>query len=168
MIPHGSFTRAKSAGDTIYTITLTKDFYMCDHEVTQAEYQAVMGTNPSLFIGDNLPVEKVSWYDAITYCNKKSIADGLTPCYTVSGVDFSGIVTVPTSSDPTWNAATCDFNASADVSDPSGASSSSSGRVRRGGSLGQNSGLCSVASRSNSSPPSRVIIMGFRVVRNAP
>lgn len=86
LIPHGSFTRAKSAGDTIYTITLTKDFYICDHEVTQAEYQAVMGTNPSNFIGDNLPVEKVSWYDALVYCNKKSLADGLTPCYSVSGV----------------------------------------------------------------------------------
>ena len=85
-------------------------FWICGHEVTQAEYQAVMGTNPSNFTGDdNLPVEKVSWYDAITYCNKKSIAEGLSPCYTVSGVDFSGSVTIPTSSDATWNAATCDF-----------------------------------------------------------
>ena len=85
-------------------------FWICDHEVTQAEYQAVMGTNPSNFTGDdNLPVEKVSWYDAITYCNKKSIAEGLSPCYTVSGVDFSGSVTIPTESDSTWNAATCDF-----------------------------------------------------------
>ena len=85
-------------------------FWICDHEVTQAEYQAVMGTNPSNFTGDdNLPVEKVSWYDAITYCNKKSIADHLNPCYTVSGVDFSGSVTIPTSSDATWNAVTCDF-----------------------------------------------------------
>ncbi|MBR3542746.1 MAG: SUMF1/EgtB/PvdO family nonheme iron enzyme [Treponema sp.] len=63
-------------------------FWICDHEVTQAEYQAVMGTNPSNFTGDdNLPVEKVSWYDAITYCNKKSIADHLNPCYVVGGKD---------------------------------------------------------------------------------
>lgn len=96
-------------------------FWICDHEVTQAEYQAVMGTNPSHFDGlsgkeaaagetqEKRPVEKVSWYDAITYCNKKSLAEGLTPCYTVSGVDFSGSVTVPTTRDDTWNAATCDF-----------------------------------------------------------
>ena len=96
-------------------------FWICDHEVTQAEYQAVMGTNPSNFNGlsgkeaaagetqENRPVEKVSWYDAITYCNKKSLAEGLTPCYTVSGVDFSGSVTIPTESDSTWNAVTCDF-----------------------------------------------------------
>ncbi len=63
-------------------------FWICDHEVTQAEYQAVMGTNPSNFTGDdNLPVEKVSWYDAIYYCNKKSIADHLNPCYVVGGKD---------------------------------------------------------------------------------
>ena len=85
-------------------------FWICDHEVTQAEYQAVMGTNPSNFTGDNLPVEKVSWYDALVYCNKKSIAEGLEPCYTINGKtnpDEWG--TVPTSSDATWNAATCDF-----------------------------------------------------------
>ncbi len=97
-------------------------FWICDHEVTQAEYQAVMGTNPSYFDGssgkeaaagetqENRPVEAVSWYDAITYCNKKSIAEGLKPCYTISGKtnpDEWG--TVPTSRDDTWNAATCDF-----------------------------------------------------------
>lgn len=86
-------------------------FWICDHEVTQAEYQAVMGTNPSNFTGNNLPVEKVSWYDALVYCNKKSIADGLSPCYTISGKtnpDEWG--TVPTTSDnPIWDAATCDF-----------------------------------------------------------
>ena len=82
-----------------------------DHEVTQAEYQSVMGSNPSYFSGTNKPVEQVSWYDAITYCNKRSLAENLTPCYTVSGVDFSGDVTVPTSYDETWNAAECDFSA---------------------------------------------------------
>ncbi|MBO7123148.1 MAG: SUMF1/EgtB/PvdO family nonheme iron enzyme [Treponema sp.] len=62
-------------------------FYMCDHEVTQAEYKAVMGTNPSNWTGDDLPVEQVSWFDAIYYCNKKSIADHLNPCYAVGGKD---------------------------------------------------------------------------------
>ncbi|MCR5316954.1 MAG: formylglycine-generating enzyme family protein [Treponema sp.] len=92
------------------TVTLSS-FYISDHEVTQAEYQSVMGTNPSNFSGSNKPVETVSWYDAITYCNKRSIAEGLTPCYTVSGVDFSGSVTVPTSDDASWNAATCNWTA---------------------------------------------------------
>ncbi len=62
------------------------DFFMCDHEVTQAEYQAVMNSNPSKFTGNGeLPVEMVSWYDAIYYCNKKSIDESLTPCYSVDG-----------------------------------------------------------------------------------
>lgn len=85
-------------------------FWICDQEVTQAEYKAVMGTNPSFFTGDNLPVEQVSWYDAITYCNKKSIADGLSPCYTISGkTNPADWGTVPTSRDATWDAAICDF-----------------------------------------------------------
>lgn len=63
-------------------------FYMCIHEVTQAEYQAITGTNPSQFKGENRPVERVSWYDAVEYCNKRSRAEGLTPCY--SGNKESG------------------------------------------------------------------------------
>ncbi len=94
-------------------------FYICDHEVTQAEYQEVMGTNPSEFssgaadgeVQGKRPVEKVSWYDAITYCNKRSIKEGLTPCYTVSGVNFSGSVTVPSTDDSTWNAVAWNSNA---------------------------------------------------------
>jgi formylglycine-generating enzyme required for sulfatase activity len=58
---------------------------MGKYEVTQAEYQAVMGTNPSYFKGDTLPVEQVSWYDAINYCNALSKKEGLTAAYTVNG-----------------------------------------------------------------------------------
>ena len=55
------------------------------YPVTQAEYQEIMGTNPSNFKGDNLPVEQVSWFDAIEYCNKRSVKEGLTPVYTLNG-----------------------------------------------------------------------------------
>jgi formylglycine-generating enzyme required for sulfatase activity len=58
-------------------------FFMGKYPVTQAEYEAVMGTNPSLFKGANLPVENVSWYDAIEYCNRLSQREGLTPAYTI-------------------------------------------------------------------------------------
>ena len=58
-------------------------FYICDHEVTQAEYRAVTGNRPSYFKGDNKPVENVSWYDAVEYCIALSLKEGLTPCYTV-------------------------------------------------------------------------------------
>ena len=58
-------------------------FYMSRYEVTQREYQEVMGTNPSYFRGDNLPVEQISWYDAIEYCNRRSERERLTPAYTI-------------------------------------------------------------------------------------
>ncbi len=94
-------------------------FYMCDHEVTQSEFETVMGTNPSTATAGgtagNNPVNYVNWYHAIAYCNKLSVKEGLAPCYTVSGItdwatlDYSSI---PTSSNSTWNAAS--FNTEAD------------------------------------------------------
>lgn len=59
------------------------DFYISRFEVTQKEWIEVMGSNPSHFIGDNLPVETVSWYDCIEYCNKRSIKEGLKPFYSI-------------------------------------------------------------------------------------
>ena len=65
-------------------VTLSS-FYFDKYEVTQASYQAVMGTNPSYFAGNpNRPVEQVSWFKAIEYCNRRSMQVGLTPCYSYS------------------------------------------------------------------------------------
>lgn len=61
------------------------DFYISPYEVTQEEYETVMGENPSYFDGENLPVENVSWFDAIEYCNKLSEQEGFTPVYTIDG-----------------------------------------------------------------------------------
>lgn len=58
-------------------------FYIGKNEVTQKEWTEVMGSNPSQFKGDKLPVEMVSWYDAIEYCNKRSIQEGLKPYYNI-------------------------------------------------------------------------------------
>lgn len=59
------------------------DFYMDKYEVTQKEWTLVMGSNPSRFKGGDLPVEMVSWYDAIEYCNKRSVREGLQPYYNI-------------------------------------------------------------------------------------
>lgn len=100
-------------------------FYMSDHEVTRGEYKTLMGKDPSYasaygkdgneLTGDavkNNPVNYINWYDALVYCNTRSINEGLTPCYEIDGKtapkDWGS---VPTSSDSTWNAATCDFTA---------------------------------------------------------
>ena len=58
-------------------------FYMGKNEVTQRDYEQVMRTNPSKFHGASLPVEQVSWFDAISYCNTRSIIEGLTPAYVI-------------------------------------------------------------------------------------
>ena len=91
LLPGGTVTigspdseRQRQADETQHQVTLSA-FYVDPHEVTQQDYQTVMGTNPSHFKGDNLPVEQVTWYDAINYCNKLSEARGLTPVYEIDG-----------------------------------------------------------------------------------
>jgi formylglycine-generating enzyme required for sulfatase activity len=70
-----------STDETQHTVTLTKDFYMSQYEVTQKEFLAVLGNNPSYFTTKdyngnsispdlNRPVEQVSWHDATNYCGK--------------------------------------------------------------------------------------------------
>jgi formylglycine-generating enzyme required for sulfatase activity len=59
-------------------VTLTWGFWMAQSEVTQAQYRAVMGSNPSHFKGDNLPVEMVSWHHAMEFCKKLSEKEGRT------------------------------------------------------------------------------------------
>ena len=101
------------------------DLYVSDHEVTRGEYKAVMGSDPSTasaydkdgneLTGDavlNNPVNYISWYDALVYCNKLSKKENLTPCYTINGsTDPDKWGTVPTSNDNTWDSATCNFEA---------------------------------------------------------
>jgi len=113
-------------GSEVFIDGRTVELYVrwaCDHEVTQGEYgeyQAVTENNPSYFSlspasGETLanrPVERVSWYDALVYCNKRSMAEDLTPCYTISGsTNPSSWGAVPTSSNATWDAVTCNFSA---------------------------------------------------------
>ncbi len=57
------------------------------YPVTQYEYQRVMGENPSRFHGDDrLPVESVSWFDAIEFCNRLSGLEGLEPYYDIDDI----------------------------------------------------------------------------------
>ncbi len=80
--------RQRQADETRHPVTLSS-FYVDTYEVTQRDYAAIMGNNPSYFQGDDLPVEQVTWYDAIEYCNRLSSARGLTPVYTMDGDSVS-------------------------------------------------------------------------------
>ncbi len=60
-------------------------FYVDPHEVTQGDWEALMGTNPSANRGAKLPVENVPWLDAVRYCNALSQKRGLTPAYEIEG-----------------------------------------------------------------------------------
>lgn len=76
--------RQRQEDETQHDVTVSS-FYIDPYEVTQADYETIMGENPSHFRGDNLPVESVTWYDAVKYCNALSKNRGLTPVYTVEG-----------------------------------------------------------------------------------
>jgi len=84
----GTFQMGSNDGEgdekPVHFVTVD-DFYLCKYEVSQKEWKEIMGNNPSNWKGDNLPVEKVSWYDAVEFCNKKSDKEGLTRCYICSG-----------------------------------------------------------------------------------
>ena len=84
----GTFQMGDTFGDRYYSekpvhSVTVGSFYMSKYEVTQKQWKDVMGSNPSFFKGDNLPVEQVSWYEAVKFCNKLSSKEDLTPCYTI-------------------------------------------------------------------------------------
>ena len=70
-----------------HTVTLTRDFWMAETEVTQERWQALMGNNPSNFsaCGADCPVDWVNWYEALAFANAVSAAEGLAECFTLAG-----------------------------------------------------------------------------------
>ena len=74
----------RSSNEMQRQITLNS-FYMGKNEVTQAEYQELTGVNPSFFKGENLPVEQVTWFEAVIYCNLRSEKEGLETVYIING-----------------------------------------------------------------------------------
>ena len=97
-VPAGTFTMGQDGipGATPHQVTLTQGFYMAKTQVTQKEYFDVMGGGPMAAYqsttgasstntgrGDNFPMYHVTWFDAVEFCNKLSIEDGLTPIYTI-------------------------------------------------------------------------------------
>ena len=83
LIPPGEFAMGSPESEsgrqdreTEHLVRITKPFYLGVYEVTQAQYERVMGDNPSYSKDANKPVEKVSWNDAIAFCRKLSEREG--------------------------------------------------------------------------------------------
>ena len=124
-VPGGSFQLGKDLGTAatgdvtpVSTVTISS-FYIGKYEVTQAQWQVVMGitiqqqqalqttATDNYGRGDAFPIYYVNWYEALVFCNKLSVMEGLTPAYRISNsTDPSAWGTVPTSSNATWDAVT--------------------------------------------------------------
>jgi formylglycine-generating enzyme required for sulfatase activity len=120
-VPGGTFMMGDTRGAgsqnelPVHSVTLNS-FYMSEYQVTQAEYSHYMQP-PSIWtiqfgLGDGYPAYFVSWYAALKYCNLRSMDEGLTPVYSISGftnpADWGD---VPNASNAEWNAAICNLNA---------------------------------------------------------
>ena len=95
LVEGGTFTMGspesesgRFSGEVQHQVTV-RSYYMSKYEVTQAQYQAVMGSNPSYYTGDNKPVERVTWYNAVNFCNKLSEDEGLEKVYTINSTDVT-------------------------------------------------------------------------------
>jgi len=137
-IPAGIFTMGSPEtepdrhywNETQHEVTLSNGFYMGKYTVTQEQYEAVMGVNPSYFtianghdpLDDDIqgrrPVESVSWHHAIAFCNRLSILEGLTPVYSIEGISNTDADAwlhseVPINDwDAAWDAVTVNWDAS--------------------------------------------------------
>ncbi len=86
LIPPGDFVMGSPKTEYVdwpeyeaqHHVILTKGFYMSATEVTQSQWSAVMSNNPSQFKGDDLPVDRVTWEEAVAFCRKLSQMESRT------------------------------------------------------------------------------------------
>lgn len=88
-IPAGRFlrgsTRVSQWEQPVVAVTVSTPLLVSAYEITQAQWERVMGTSPAYYRGDDLPVSNITWMDAVDFCNRLSIRFGLQPCYSIRG-----------------------------------------------------------------------------------
>lgn len=116
-VPAGRFQRDITPANIS---EISRPFRMSQYEITRSQFLAIMGTDPSnttMLGGSFAPVQRVNWYHAIAFANKLSLAEELTPVYTVivegtpinwSSLNFSSI---PITDNADWNGATANWDA---------------------------------------------------------
>lgn len=99
-VPVGEETTVEEIENSVVFISgrdiTIPSLYVCDHEVTQAEWSEYMKVPSGLAgTGDNYPIHKINWYECIMYCNLRSEAEGLVPAYyiTVNDEDVYDVAT---------------------------------------------------------------------------
>jgi len=108
LVPAGEFQKNGDPGN----ISKVSEFYICKYEITQEQYQDIMGSNPSDSKGKQLPIGNVNFYSVVVFCNRISLADGLVPVYSMNGsTDPSGWGMIPDGESKTWNDVKCDWTA---------------------------------------------------------
>jgi serine/threonine protein kinase len=93
-LPRKSHSQSKSDSASFIDMVMINSISLkiSKTEITQDQWLKIMGTNPSApsnYISNNFPVESVSWYDAVKFCNKLSVEEGRTPCYSINGFEVS-------------------------------------------------------------------------------
>lgn len=88
LIPSGTFFMGSENGEIderpVHQVVV-KSFYIGKFEISQKEWNEIMSSNPSSFKGNNLPVENISWFDALNFCNELSEKEGLEKVYEFNG-----------------------------------------------------------------------------------
>ncbi|SIQ12752.1 Formylglycine-generating enzyme, required for sulfatase activity, contains SUMF1/FGE domain [Alkalispirochaeta americana] len=112
-VPAGTFLRDETPSGEIH---IERSFLIGTVPVTQDQFSLIMGVNPSHFAdapeaGEH-PVDQVSWYDAIAFANKLSLAEGRSPLYHVEGVDFETLTyqDIPVDPHEAWDNPTVDWS----------------------------------------------------------
>ncbi len=96
LIQAGTFNMGNVSNNTngyddekpVHAVTISRSFLMQRTEMPQSVWASVMGSNPSTIKADSLPVEQVTWYEAIDFCNRLSVLEGLNPCYSGSDTNI--------------------------------------------------------------------------------
>lgn len=98
LIPSGTFDMGNTgtyggityiSEEPVHEVTISRDFYMSKYEIQQGLYTELMGTNLFEHKGVNFPADRISWYDAVAFCNALSERDGFTKCYTIKGTNVT-------------------------------------------------------------------------------
>lgn len=158
-----------------FAIISEEKWIMSKTEITQAVYKAIMGKNPSYFTGDSLPVEKVSWYNAVEFCNKLSKKAGLEPAYSINGetVEWNRNASgfrLPTVEEWKYAASGGEnykYSGSDNLDEVGWYSESYEGRYACGGSWSDYANYCRVGKEHWDCADNAGSDLGFRIVRPA-